>query len=94
MSLNERDGGDTSVANNDGGNGGLRIKSRLEHEGENARVLISAAWMSKKLQACLKHYENKRVALTQLGLSQLQVHYPTMCIQALSWVKATTLFLQ
>ena len=36
----------------------------------------------------LVHYKNKRVALTQLGLSQLQVHYPTMCIQALSWVKA------
>ena len=27
------------------------------------------------------HYKKKRVALTQLGLSQLQVHYPTMCMQ-------------
>ena len=40
------------------------------------------------------HYKNERVALTQLGLSQLQVHYPTMCIQTLSWVKATVVFLQ
>ena len=36
--------------------------------------------------------KNKRVTLTQLGLSQLQVQYPTMCIQALSWVKVTVLF--
>ena len=28
------------------------------------------------------HCKNKRVALTQVGLSQLQVHYQTMCIQA------------
>ena len=28
------------------------------------------------------HCKKKRVALTQLGLSQLQVHYQTMCIQA------------
>ena len=40
------------------------------------------------------HYKNKRVGLTQLELSQLHVHYPTMCIQALSWDKATVLFLQ
>ena len=29
----------------------------------------------------LIHCKKKRVALTQLGLSQLQVHYQTMCIQ-------------
>ena len=53
MSLNERDGGDTSVANNQMGEmEGPPIKSR--REGENAGVLISAAWMSKKIRACLK----------------------------------------
>ena len=28
------------------------------------------------------HCKNKRVALNQLGVSQLQVHYQKMCIQA------------
>ena len=30
----------------------------------------------------LLHCKNKRVALIQLGVSQLQVHYQKMCIQA------------
>ena len=55
MSLNERGGGDTPVSQTMMGEmegPPINYKSRLE--GENAGVLISAAWMSKKIRACLK----------------------------------------
>ena len=45
---------------------------------ESRHSSVDTSWPVSPL-----HYKNKRVALTQLGLSQLQVHYPTMCIQAL-----------
>ena len=55
-------------------------------------ILTLVYWGSLKLSRSqqnlhwqLLHYKNQ---------SQLQVHYPTMCIQALSWVKATVVFLQ
>ena len=52
ISLNERDGNTTSVANNDGVNGGPPINSRLD--GENAVLISADHWMLKKVRACLK----------------------------------------
>ena len=64
-----------------------------DDECTNSRSVFDFLELPLTTNPC-QHCKKKKVALTQLGLSQLQVHYPTMCIQALSWVKAPVLFLQ
>ena len=43
-------------------------------------VMLATCWMRIDSTAC-SHCKNRSVAITQVGLSELQLHYQTMCKQ-------------